>query len=213
MARPSRHATPVSPSSDEGSELATAASRIPVVPACLYRVRSGPRQSRGIACRLLPTAAHPYFCAFPRRAKRDLETAETGDSVIRQEEPMRNAISTADHVLAAFGRQTENSNPGAFGALYDALPDDIPGLCHVVQNCGIHLFWIREATYGITLAGDRSEWPRGAQRSARARRHASADSRARRIRRPAVGAGARLGTRRLASREGLAALAAPRKLG
>ncbi len=65
---------------------------------------------------------------------------------------MRNAISTADHVLAAFGRQTENSNPGAFGALYDALPDDIPGLCHVVQNCVIHMFWIREATYGTTLA-------------------------------------------------------------
>jgi hypothetical protein len=65
---------------------------------------------------------------------------------------MHNAIPTADHVLAAFGRQTENSNPGVFGALYDALPDDVPVLCRVVQNCVIHLFWIREATYGITLA-------------------------------------------------------------
>jgi hypothetical protein len=65
---------------------------------------------------------------------------------------MHNAISTADHVLAAFGRQTENSNPGVFGALYDALLDDIPELCRIVPNCVIHLFWIREATYGITLA-------------------------------------------------------------
>jgi hypothetical protein len=65
---------------------------------------------------------------------------------------MHNAISTADHALAAFGRQTENSNPGAFGALYDALPDDVLGLCRTVQNTIIHLFWIRETTYGITFA-------------------------------------------------------------
>jgi hypothetical protein len=65
---------------------------------------------------------------------------------------MQNPISTVDHVLAAFGRHTENSNPGVFGALYDALPDDIPALCRIVHNCVIHMFWIREATYGITLA-------------------------------------------------------------
>jgi hypothetical protein len=65
---------------------------------------------------------------------------------------MHNPVPTVDHVLAAFRRHTENSNPGAFGTLYDALPDDVPELCRIVQDCVIHLFWIREATYGITLA-------------------------------------------------------------
>jgi hypothetical protein len=65
---------------------------------------------------------------------------------------MNDTTSTVDHVLAAFGRQTGNSSPGVFGVLYDALPDSLSELCHIVQNCVIHLFWIREATYGTTLA-------------------------------------------------------------
>jgi len=43
-----------------------------------------------------------------------------------------------------------NSDPGRHAALYDPLPDDIRGLCDVIQNTVLHMFWIGEETYGIT---------------------------------------------------------------
>lgn len=54
--------------------------------------------------------------------------------------------------LAAFRAQSKYSSPGAMAKLYEPLPHDIPALCRVVQNVLVHLFWIREATYGITTA-------------------------------------------------------------
>ncbi len=63
---------------------------------------------------------------------------------------MHHAITTTDDALAHY-RPHSASSPGALGTLYDPLPDDVPGLCRVVQNSIIHLFWIQEATYGITL--------------------------------------------------------------
>ncbi|MGD9675249.1 MAG: transglutaminase-like domain-containing protein [Candidatus Bipolaricaulia bacterium] len=56
------------------------------------------------------------------------------------------------HLPAAYRTQSENSSPGALGALYDSLQPDIPSLCRVVQNVLVHLFWIRESTYGVTLS-------------------------------------------------------------
>ncbi|MEN6369761.1 MAG: transglutaminase-like domain-containing protein [Thermotogota bacterium] len=66
---------------------------------------------------------------------------------------MHCAMTTTDDLLAYYRQHSTNSNPGTLAPLYDAVPDDVSRLCRMVQNTLIHLFWIREATYGITLGG------------------------------------------------------------
>ncbi|MDD5263782.1 MAG: transglutaminase-like domain-containing protein [Candidatus Bipolaricaulis sp.] len=64
---------------------------------------------------------------------------------------MHCAMTTTDDLLAYYRRHSTNSNPGTLASLYNAVPDDLPQLCRMVQNTVIHLFWIRGATYGSTL--------------------------------------------------------------
>ena len=48
--------------------------------------------------------------------------------------------------------QGELSDPGKFAYLYDDLPDDIPSIVRIVQNCIIHFFWTTtDKVYGTSL--------------------------------------------------------------
>ena len=54
-------------------------------------------------------------------------------------------------VLDFYARQTRITSPGSFSHLYEGLPREIPELCQVLQNILIHMWWIRQDTYGFTL--------------------------------------------------------------
>jgi len=47
--------------------------------------------------------------------------------------------------------QTAITDPGRYVALYAKLPRDIAGLCDVLHQVIIHMWWIRPDTYGFTL--------------------------------------------------------------
>ena len=63
----------------------------------------------------------------------------SADSTLRQE--------TSD-VPRRWLRQTEMSDPGQAASMLDCLPQDIAGLCRVVQGVLIHLEWI--GAYGLS---------------------------------------------------------------
>ena len=49
------------------------------------------------------------------------------------------------------------SNPGAYASAYEALPEDVAGLCAALHGLLVHMWWISEQNYGFTradVAGD-----------------------------------------------------------
>jgi hypothetical protein len=46
------------------------------------------------------------------------------------------------------------TDPGKYAALYEGLPDDVPGLVKVVQGVFLHIFWAR--AYGVELTQERA---------------------------------------------------------
>jgi len=61
-------------------------------------------------------------------------------------ESMDGRLDLFDH----FSKHTANSDPGAHAQMYDGLPEGIGELCGVLHHLLLHMFWIREKTYGIT---------------------------------------------------------------
>jgi len=60
-------------------------------------------------------------------------------------------IQNQRQLLDFYRLQTPITHPGRVASLYGDLPKDLAALCRVVQNAIIHMWWIREDTYGITL--------------------------------------------------------------
>jgi hypothetical protein len=52
-----------------------------------------------------------------------------------------------------YASQSVVTDPGKHKSLYDALPDDIPSLCKIVQGLLLHLHWAQ--AYGVDLPDDR----------------------------------------------------------
>lgn len=65
---------------------------------------------------------------------------------------LRDPKTTAD-VLDHFREHSAYSSPGRFGRHYSGLPHDLESLCTAIQQLVLHLYWIREETYGITVEG------------------------------------------------------------
>ncbi len=64
---------------------------------------------------------------------------------------MTKHIETQSDLLDFYARQTDVTNPGDYGTLYDNCPSDISTLCDLLHNVLIHMWWIHEDTYGFTL--------------------------------------------------------------
>lgn len=64
---------------------------------------------------------------------------------------MTQRIATREDVLSYYRRQSWYSNPGCLASLFDPLPKEIGPLCKILHHSILHMFWIGEATYGITL--------------------------------------------------------------
>jgi len=52
-----------------------------------------------------------------------------------------------------YSTQSAVTDPGAYKALYDALPDDIPSLCTILQGLVVHLYW--GPASGFTISDER----------------------------------------------------------
>lgn len=57
--------------------------------------------------------------------------------------------------LAYFTTPGSITQPGAYAALLDDLPTDVPALCRVVQGLMIHVFWAEQ--YGVHLSDERKQ--------------------------------------------------------
>ena len=64
---------------------------------------------------------------------------------------MDRTIRTHEELLDFYRQQTTTSAPGACEPLYDDLPADIPSLARVLHGILIHMWWISEQNYGLTL--------------------------------------------------------------
>jgi hypothetical protein len=61
-------------------------------------------------------------------------------------------VDTSD-ILSYYRQPGIMTSPGAYDHLLEGLPDDIPGLCKVVQGVILHIFWVD--AYRVRLTEDR----------------------------------------------------------
>lgn len=63
-------------------------------------------------------------------------------------------MNKADHSVDFYAQSSWMTDPGAHAGLFSELPDDIPGLCKVVQGLLIHQYWAE--AYGFSIPEERA---------------------------------------------------------